>query len=72
MHQSNQKASLQGMTDWVAEVTRSIASLRYGSIEITIHEERVTQIERREKVRFQQEIETAQPTAKSAAKHTKP
>jgi hypothetical protein len=39
-----------------AEVLGALAhllrELRYGSIEIVVHEGRVTQIERREKVRF--------------------
>ncbi len=39
-----------------AEIDRSILqavrSLDYGSVEITVHENRVVQIERREKVRF--------------------
>ncbi len=38
-------------------IIRSIASVQrqtgYGSIEITVHDGRVTQIERREKVRFE-------------------
>lgn len=41
----------------LAAVTAAIKSVQedtgYGSIEITIHDGRVTQIERREKVRFQ-------------------
>lgn len=39
-----------------AEVLRTLARLvretRFGSIEIVVHEGRITQIERREKVRF--------------------
>lgn len=38
----------------VQEIQRAIESLRFGSIEITVHEGRVTQIERREKIRFSQ------------------
>jgi hypothetical protein len=38
-------------------IARAIASVKqqsgYGSIEITVHDGRVTQIERREKVRFE-------------------
>jgi hypothetical protein len=33
-------------------LTRLLREVRYGSIEIVVHEGRVTQIERREKVRF--------------------
>ncbi|GAB7563605.1 hypothetical protein LG202_16440 [Methylobacillus methanolivorans] len=36
----------------IQEIIRSIDLLRFGSIEITVHDGRVTQIERREKVRF--------------------
>ncbi|MEZ0246905.1 MAG: YezD family protein [Methylophilaceae bacterium] len=34
------------------EILRAIESVRFGSVEITVHEGRVTQIEKREKVRF--------------------
>lgn len=57
----------------IQEVVRAIEQLRYGSVEITVHEGRVTQIERREKVRFNQTPEQApqkiKPTANAAAKH---
>ena len=36
----------------IHEIIRAIQELRFGSIEITVHEGRVTQIERREKIRF--------------------
>ena len=36
----------------VQEILRAIESLRFGSVEITVHEGRITQIEKREKVRF--------------------
>ncbi len=42
------------------EILRAIENVRFGSIEITVHEGRVTQIEKREKVRF-----TAQPADKT-------
>ncbi len=41
--------------DIVKEILRAIESLRYGSLEIIVHDGRVTQLERREKVRFGQE-----------------
>ena len=37
-----------------AEVLRAIRNIRYGSVEITIHDSRVVQIERKEKRRFGQ------------------
>lgn len=33
------------------EVARAIADLRYGTVELTIHDGRIVQIERREKIR---------------------
>jgi hypothetical protein len=37
---------------WVVdEVLRAVQDIRYGSVEITIHDSRVVQIERKEKVR---------------------
>ena len=37
---------------WELEVLEAIRALRYGSVEIVVHEGRVVQIETREKVRF--------------------
>ena len=34
------------------KIQRAIEQIRFGSVEITVHEGRVTQIERREKVRL--------------------
>lgn len=34
------------------EILKSVAGIRFGSVEITIHESRVVQIERKEKVRI--------------------
>lgn len=44
----------QKLDDIVEEILRAIEQVRFGSIEITVHEGRVTQIERREKIRFNQ------------------
>ena len=56
------------VTDEVlAEIQRAIAQLRFGSVEITVHEGRITQIEKREKVRFGQDAHRIKPTATVAA-----
>ncbi len=34
------------------EIARAVAQIRFGSVEIVIHDSRVVQIERREKLRF--------------------
>ena len=44
----------------VQEILRAVESVKFGSIEITVHEGRVTQIEKREKVCF-----TGQPLEKA-------
>jgi len=51
----------------IQEIVSAIEALRYGSVEITVHEGRVTQIEKREKVRFGQEVSNIRPTVKTAA-----
>jgi hypothetical protein len=56
----------------VQELLSAINSLRFGSVEITVHEGRVTQIEKREKVRFTDSATTTlQPTVNTAAKNLK-
>jgi hypothetical protein len=56
----------------VKELLSAINSLRFGSVEITVHEGRVTQIEKREKVRFTDSANTSiKPTANTAAKTLK-
>ncbi|WP_137718871.1 YezD family protein [Methylobacillus flagellatus] len=51
------------------EILRAVEQLRlhsgYGSVEITVHDGRVTQIERREKVRFSQDQQFKKTTALS-------
>ena len=67
---SHETAS-QTANEVVQEILRAIDQLRrgsgYGSIEITVHEGRVTQIEHREKVRFGPEQQRSKPTASAAA-----
>lgn len=41
----------------IQELIKAIQSLRFGSVEVTVHDGRVTQIEKREKVRLNQSIE---------------
>ena len=39
-------------TDWLEVVRRNVANLRFGSVQITVHDGRVTQVESVEKTRF--------------------
>ena len=56
----------------VKELLSAINSLRFGSFEITVHEGRVTQIEKREKVRFTDSTNNSiKPTTNTAAKKFK-
>ncbi len=61
-------------SDALKEIISAIDSLRYGAVEITIHEGRITQIERREKIRFSepQPNKENKPTAEAAAKNFRP
>jgi hypothetical protein len=69
---ASQTSTLQANSEVVQEILRAIEQLRFGSIEITVHEGRVTQIERREKVRFNQppaqDTQRFTPTANAAAR----
>jgi hypothetical protein len=38
--------------EWLALVREKVADLRYGVVELTVHDGHVTQIERREKTRL--------------------
>jgi hypothetical protein len=42
----------QNIDDVVQQVIKAIQALRFGSVEITIHDGRITQIETREKLRI--------------------
>ncbi len=49
-------------TSVAQEITKAIQSLKFGSIEITVHDGKVTQIEKREKVRFGNQTNITKPT----------
>jgi hypothetical protein len=44
--------------DWQQAVQVALRDLRFGSVEITVHEGKVTQIERHEKIRLNQNSPT--------------
>jgi len=48
----NNETPHPGEPDWLAIVQSNVKSLRYGVVQITVHDGRVTQIERTEKVRL--------------------
>jgi hypothetical protein len=51
--QFNETGHLDPLSEIDAEIIRAIRNIRYGSVEITIHDSRVVQIERKEKRRFE-------------------
>jgi hypothetical protein len=53
-------------TSVAQEITKAIQSLKFGSIEITVHDGKVTQIEKREKVRFSNQTITNKPTVNNS------
>lgn len=42
-----------------AELVRQLDGLRYGTIELTVHDGRIVQIERREKIRLRDDVTSA-------------
>ena len=62
-HESNTTLS----HDLLLEIVQAIEQIKFGSIEITVHEGRVTQLERREKVRFSQDASHHRTTAETTA-----
>ncbi len=63
--------ALTGNKDFSREILRAVDELKngsgFGSVEIILHEGRVTQIEKREKVRFSPDGKKSNPTAKAVA-----
>ena len=49
-------ASRRGGGDAAVAVLEAIRAIRYGSVEITIHDGRIVGLERREKVRFDKDL----------------
>ena len=43
--------------EWIDVVTRKVEALRFGSVQITVHDGRVTQLESLERTRFSQNRE---------------
>ena len=45
-------AARTGLSEGEAQILKAVKSIAYGSVEIVVHDGRVVQIERREKVRL--------------------
>jgi hypothetical protein len=49
---SEYRATDASKIDWLEVVRRNVSNLRFGSVQITVHDGKVTQIESIEKTRF--------------------
>jgi hypothetical protein len=57
-----QKAPVGADTKWLELVVQNVKSLRYGVVEIVVHDSRVIQIEKTERVRLDKTDNRADPT----------
>jgi len=53
-HKTTDSADVSNAEKWLELVRRQVASLRFGVVQIVIHDSHVVQIERTEKVRLDQ------------------
>ena len=49
---SHERPHAEATPDWLEVVRRNVDQLRYGSVQITVHDGRVTQVESLERTRF--------------------
>lgn len=49
---TEQPTTVGSQADWLEVVRENVGNLRFGSVQITVHEGKVTQIESIEKTRF--------------------
>lgn len=55
----------QAASDWLVVVREKVSAMRFGSVQITVHDGRVTQVESNEKTRIAPErTESAAPGSK--------
>ena len=54
-------AGFGGEQEWLEFVRQQVASLRFSVVEIVVHDSRVTQIERTERVRFEKPQTESKP-----------
>lgn len=51
--QTAQQAGQQAADNWIEAVRAQVNSLRFGQVQIVVHDARVVQIEKTEKIRFE-------------------
>jgi len=55
MSLSDKKSSRPSVNDVLSQIVEAVQQIRYGSVELTIHDGRIVQIETRAKTRFTHE-----------------
>jgi hypothetical protein len=69
-HDMSNQNSAKLNKEVIDEIIKSLEAIRFGSVEITVHDGRITQIERSEKVRFQDITQKeTKPTVKAVARN---
>jgi hypothetical protein len=63
--QENMQRTKNKDVQWLALVRQQVESLRYGVVQIVVHDARVTRIERTEKLRLEPEGKTAAASTKN-------
>jgi hypothetical protein len=56
--QTYETATKPGSEEWLETVRRQVGSLRFGAVEVLVHDSRVVQIEKTERIRFDISKET--------------
>jgi len=57
------------LDEWIEVVRKQVESLRFGTVQITVHESRVVQIDTTEKFRFAHSSSINQPEQSAAGKN---
>lgn len=58
----HRKSANHDLTETDLRILRAVREVAFGSVEITIHNSRVVQVERREKIRMPQDSGSQQPS----------
>jgi hypothetical protein len=58
----SEQSDWQKQPDIEAAILRALKGIRYGSVEIVVHDSKVVQIERKEKTRFDSTFSRPNPT----------
>ncbi|MFC5702932.1 YezD family protein [Cohnella faecalis] len=51
--------------NWLVRITEAVEGLKYGTVQIVVHDGRIVQIERTERFRYEGSVEGKQPARKA-------